>query len=218
VDANSILDFQSLDESLAALEKNKSDCIASMLNMVSGKNNDLYPLDMLAVAALNRACSQLDAAIDLIRKQNYLVTASLIRLQLDSCIRLYGAWLVENPHEYAAHALKGIKLGKLKSRSGDFLTDAYLRNSLSKEFPWISKVYENASGFIHLSEKHIFSAITNFDDVSNKLTMLVGPNQKHIPDTKYLELASALSHITLVLLWLVKGWIKTKDIGKKEND
>lgn len=37
------------------------------------------------------------------------------------------------------------------------MPDSYLMETPSYRLPWIKSVYDNTSGFIHLSEKHIHS-------------------------------------------------------------
>jgi hypothetical protein len=214
---SSDVNFKNFEEAYASLTKDKDACAESLMKMTSGVNSGLYPLDFLMVAALNRASSQLSAVIELLRLKNFIVAASLLRLQLDSCLRIHGAWLVSDPHGYARQILKGVKISKLKSASGEVMHDMYLRNSLSKEFPWVNSVYESTSGFIHLSEKHILSSLRDFQVSDLKLTMVVSDRQDHISDEKYLELASAFSHVTKVLLWLVTGWSETKTIKAIEK-
>jgi hypothetical protein len=211
------VDFKSFDEAYISLTKDKDLCAESLMRMTAGVNKGLYPLDFLMVAALNRASSQLSAVIELLRTRNFVVAASLLRLQLDSCLRIHGAWLVSDPHDYAQKILKGVKISKLKSSSGEAMQDIHLRNSLSKEFPWVNSVYENTSGFIHLSEKHISCSLRDFQASSLKVTMVVSDRQEHIPDEKFLELASAFSHVTRVLLWFVSGWSETKRLKAIEK-
>ena len=69
------------------------------------------------------------------KARNFLAAAPLIRLQLDSCLRLYAAWLVENPHEFAHKVLRRERVDKLKNQDGKFLRDHYLVEKLAEEYP-----------------------------------------------------------------------------------
>jgi hypothetical protein len=127
--------------------------------MLEADGSKLFPLDLLAVAALNRSLSNSSAFTQLVRSENYLTAASLVRRQLDTFLRFFAAYQVSDPHEFAISVLAGTEVRKLKDRSGSFMTDRHLVESVAPEFPWVPSVYKATSGFIHLSDKHIYSTI-----------------------------------------------------------
>src|SRR5271157_384961 len=118
-----------------------------------------FPLDLLAVATLNRSLCLIAGFCTLIESKNIVAAAPLLRMQLDNCLRFSAAWLVEEPHEFAKRVVEGIPISSLKDRRGHCMTDKYLKDTLAAEYPWLKPTYERSSGYVHLSEKHIFNCM-----------------------------------------------------------
>src|SRR5271166_6984000 len=92
-------------EKLASLE---SEQLEACRRMYITYGSALYPLDLLATAALNRSLAQCSGFRALIEARNYICAASILRLQIDTALRFFAAFLVDNPHEFAGSVLKGI--------------------------------------------------------------------------------------------------------------
>src|SRR5699024_5901048 len=105
----------------------------------------------------NRSIANGNALVHMLRTRNYISAATIIRLQLDSCLRFYAAFIVNDPHEFAHAVLCGTAVRNLKDAEGKKMTDRHLVEKLGCEYEWIPRVYDRASGFIPLSNKHIFS-------------------------------------------------------------
>jgi hypothetical protein len=177
--------------------------------MFEADGHKLFSLYFLAVAALNRSLSNISAFTQLVRAKNYLVAASLVRLQLDTFLRFFASYLVGNPHEFATSVLAGAEVRKLKDRSGVLMTDRYLVDSVVSEFPWVPSVYKATSGFIHLSDKHVYSAIQSVDD-DGKLSMLIGSDPDRFPSELWVEMADGFIAATDALFRYLEGWAFTK--------
>lgn len=177
--------------------------------MLEADGCKLFPLDFLAVASLNRSLSNSSAFTQLVRARNYLVAASLVRLQLDTFLRFFASYLVSDPHEFAKSVLAGTDVRKLKDRSGAPMTDRHLVNSVASEFPWAPSVYNSTSGFIHLSDKHIFSAIQSVQD-DGTLSMHVGSDPSRFPNELWVEMAEGFVAATEALFRYLEGWAFTK--------
>jgi hypothetical protein len=169
----------------------------------------LFSLDFLAVAAINRSLSNSAAFTQLVRAQNYLAAASLVRLQLDTFLRFFASYLVNDPHDFATSVLGGAEVRKLKDRSGKPMTDRHLVDSVAAEFPWVPNVYKQTSGFIHLSEKHIFSTIQSVHD-DGTLSMHLGSDPSCFPEAHWIEMAEGFIAATDALFRYLEGWEFTK--------
>lgn len=88
------------------------------LRMLRAKEGAFYPLDLLAIGALNRSAAQCVGFRLLVQARNFICAASILRLQLDTALRFYAAFLVAEPHVFASTVLKGIPVRKLKDSSG----------------------------------------------------------------------------------------------------
>ena len=177
--------------------------------MLEADGHKLFSLDFLAVAALNRSLSNSSAFTQMVRAQNYLIAASLVRLQLDTFLRFLASYLVSDPHEFAASVLAGAEIRKLKDRSGAAMTDRHLVDSVAPEFPWVPSVYKSTSGFIHLSDKHIYSAIQSVQD-DGTLSMLIGSDPDRFPSELWLEMTEGFIAVTEALFRYLEGWAFTK--------
>jgi hypothetical protein len=97
----------------------------------------------------------------------------------------------------------------MKDRKGEKMTDSYLLNVVAKKEPWIKKVYESGSGFIHLSEKHIFGMFSGSGD-NGAFQISIGPTHAHIPDEFRFEAVAAMSHCTKLIIDLCSSWLNEK--------
>ncbi len=100
-----------------------------------------------------------------IEAKNGQMTATLIRLNLDTLARFYALyWADETPEltsemlskeVFNGRSIKDFKLRGAKEKA----TDRWLIEQITGLADWIPKVYKNASGAIHFSEFHIHQVI-----------------------------------------------------------
>ena len=169
-------------------------------------------MDIFAIAVLNRSLCLTEAFCDLLEKKNFVVAASLLRLQLDNLVRFQAAWLVDKPNEFATLVLSGRKISDLKDRNGKFMKDFFLVGKLSEKYPRMKEVYKQTSGYIHLSEKHIFNALGKKEkDLKEPFTMKISSTDEFVTDKDYLEALAAFTAITGILFQHAEGCRLTKD-------
>lgn len=196
--------FASFEEARRVIVESDEQIKQLFFKITKADDGAMFGLDFVAYAVIQRSLSLSAAVVKLAEENNFLSAASLVRLQLDSCLRMHGAWLVDKPHDFARSMLKGNPVKKQKASTGDLLTDQFLVGSLKKEFPWIERVYRECSGFIHLSEKHIYATFQgSFED--GKISLALGSSQSHIGERAVLELLTAFHHITDILIWLLSS-------------
>lgn len=203
--------MKTLEEYLVRLREVDQFQVDLAKSIMEADGGALYSEDFLYLAALNRSRSNIDAFICLLERKNFIGAIPFIRMQLDSVLRLYALLLVDDPSALSHELLKGQSINKKKTRSGDKLHDGYLRDEVAKKEPWIKKVYESGSGFIHLSEKHIFSLFTDQEE-RGSFQIAIGPAQKHIDEEKWIEAVAAMSHITELVISLCRGWAQRKTL------
>lgn len=185
-----------------------------LMQMLKADGGKLFGLDLLASAAIKRSMSLCAGFGALARGCNYTSAAALLRLQLDSCLRFYAAFIVDKPHEFAQEVLHGKAIRKIKDRSGQPMTDKYLVESLGQRYEWMPRVYEATSGFIHLSDRHIFATWQAGDsakDEKGDLGLIVGTSDEHFHEALWIEMAAGFLACTDVLVEYLKGWIFTKE-------
>lgn len=106
-------------------------------------------------AAIKKTRSLAHAFCLLIRAQNTLAATALIRLQLDTALRISGLSLIDDLEDAGAKLMNGESYRSLRSRNGKRLDDALLHRHLDKYYPGLSQAYETTSSFVHLSASHI---------------------------------------------------------------
>ena len=74
----------------------------------------------------NRAISLNRGFVTLAESNNYQTAISLMRLQIDNCLRLYALSLYSNSGELYEKVLKGEHIRNMKDRDGNKMTDNYL--------------------------------------------------------------------------------------------
>lgn len=173
-----------------------------------------FSLDMLSTAATHRAMCLIEGFCFTFEKENFICAAPLIRLMLDTLLRFYAVWLVDNPHELALAILEGKELRKLKDREGNKMLDSYLVNKLSAEYSWIKRVYRETSGYIHLSNKHYFNTLREVHDDTRSITVAIGPSDTSIAIEIWDEAIDAMQAISESLLRYLHGWAHTKETAK----
>ncbi|RYZ82790.1 MAG: hypothetical protein EOP04_21335 [Proteobacteria bacterium] len=105
--------------------------------------------------------------------------------------------------------LKGARVSKLKDKKGRFLTDAYLVDKASEQFPWIKNVYRETSGFIHFSEKHIYSSITSYKDGTFEAAITGG--DIGVTEELRREAIDAMAAATKLVIDLLHNWVDIKE-------
>ena len=196
-------------EAIENLQKAKDNHLEIGRAILQAYGGAFYGLDFLAVASLNRSLCLLRAFSQLIEDRNMIAAAPLLRMQLDNALRFSAAWMVKEPHEFAIKVLQGVPIKKMKGTDGNFLTDRHLVQAMSAEYPWVENVYKNCSGYIHLSEKHIFNSMT-LGEEDRTVTLKISDRDDWLPDSTYLEAIAAFAESTKILLKFAHGWAFTK--------
>jgi hypothetical protein len=207
------MDAQPSEAILAAVKELEADR-ATLLQMTKAMweayDGAMYPLDLYANGAINRALSLSMGFESLILQRNILCVGALLRLELDTAIRFAAAWRVDEPHTFALKVLKGTPVRRLKDQTGQLMSDAYLVKCLSPDYPWLEKVYETTSGYIHLSDTHISSSVASLDAKTMRFEFQVSSRDDKQPDSLYLEAVAAFREATQIFMRYLRGWTFTK--------
>ena len=91
------------------------------------------------------------------------------------------------------------------------MKDWYLRDLLNKEYPWITNVYKQSSGYIHLSSKHVYSSIYSVNSKNGTIQFYFSKKDNEIDENLKVEAIQCMAEITTILLDYLKGWHFTKN-------
>ncbi|WP_165218217.1 hypothetical protein [Affinirhizobium pseudoryzae] len=198
----------SLNDLQTAIHENKK----YTMDLLQGYKN-FSSVTLFLLAALQRVESNAAGFQAMITARNYPVASAIVRMQIDTSMRVYGLRLMADPHDGAMKLLGGERYDRIRPKSGDRLRDAVLLNALNVEHDWIKKVYERTSGMVHLSGMHIHHALNHStsvvnDDGSLSIQLAIGPESPHIPAELYDELCAAFSHTSMIAISITTSILK----------
>jgi hypothetical protein len=138
--------------------------------------------------------------------RNSLVASAILRMQLDTVLRLYALFWVADPEDFATRVFKGSPINKLKAADGQLLRDGYLRDRVAKQNDWVRTVYAETSGYIHFSHRHIMAAVEILDSQSGDAELRIEPHDFDKPISYYGELLRAFLHLNLMIPVAAEDW------------
>jgi hypothetical protein len=202
----------SLEDALKWLAELDETTLPRVKEMLEADGGKVFGLDFLALAAIKRSMALTAGFRSMLTARNLICAGALVRLELDTALRFFAAWLVQDPHQFALDVLGGKHIRKMKDRDGKFLTDRYLVEKLSEQYEWVATVYERTSGYVHLSSTHVMSMVSDATEVEDKraVKVLVGVEDKPLPDWIYIEACDGFRACAEILLRYVEGWGLTK--------
>lgn len=179
--------------------------------LMEAGGSKIHVLDMLAIPIYNRSMALIDGFITLI-DNNFICAAPIIRMQLDNFLRFYASTLVDDISEFVLRVMDGERISSFKDfNTGKKLSDAYLVKKVTVKVPWIPKLYQETSGYIHFSSKHIYNSAHSDKKDSMIIKMKVGKEDSIIPLELKIEAVDAMIEITKLLLDSLGRWSVHKD-------
>ncbi len=120
----------------------------------------LFLTDLYFCAVLNKSIQLTDGFILLIQERNLTSAGILLRSCMDNCLRMFAMYLAEDPEVLVEYIMDGKKISNLKDKNGNYLKDFYLKERLGEYDEHFIDVYNNASGYVHFSEKGFYQAVS----------------------------------------------------------
>lgn len=213
------------NELLISLD-NKGKAIIKLGPQLHAVSSQFEYFDILLIGVLNRTINLNRAFINLVKESNFIAAAPLIRINLDSFLRLYAAHVVDMEFNlFAKSVLGGEHIRRMKAYDTKLkLTDAYLCERLShiEGKNWVTKVYEAGNSFVHFGDTIVKSSQLT-DDETMTITQTIGLHDRFIPDSEILGGVVWMNEITDSIVEQAQIWIynKCKKVGldlEKLND
>lgn len=165
--------------------------------------------DFFFCATADRCMQLIDGFSVMLSARNMTCVGALLRLQLDNCMRTYAAFVAENKEDVVDCLIYGKRIDKLKSRNGDLLKDCYLKAELEKYDPQFAVVYDNASGYIHLSDRAFYQTVNCCQD--NTIEWGVGLPLFEKFNPLLIEATDAFIHFTKLHLRMLSAVAESKE-------
>lgn len=183
--------FHELDTRITQINILRKQC-STLAQGFIGEN--LLKEDFFFCASLDRCVQLSDGFIILLQQRNLTCVGAMLRLQLDNCMRTYAPFIAKNKDFVIDCIINGEKLANQKDMEGNKLTDFNLKNKMAKFSESFPKVYDQASGFIHLSHKAFYQTVS---DISNgSISCQIGYPLQERYNPNLLEAADAFIHFT----------------------
>lgn len=174
--------------------------------------------DLCFCGLMDRSVRLAQGFISMLRDRNLTCAGALLRLQIDNCLRLYAISIAEDEQAVVDTVLDGKSIRTLKDRSGNKMTDAYLKEQLGKYDKQLPLVYDNTSGFIHFSGTAVFQSIDACK--GHTTTIQVGGELSEKHNEALIECADAYLHYYRLFLKLMKSeaeWKQSFDKSMEET-
>ena len=124
----------------------------------------LFKTDLYFCAMLNKSLQVTDGFIEMIKRRNLSCSGILLRTNMDNCLRMFALYIAEDLEEIVDCVINGNRISRLKDKDRQFLGDGYLKDKLGKYDRKIIQVYNNASGYVHFSDKGFYQSVSAYGD------------------------------------------------------
>jgi hypothetical protein len=196
---------ETLEERLAKIER-ADDELRHYFVRAMQSDPSLYIGDLVIFGALKRTLALSGGFRRHIRDRNFTCAAALLRLQLDTALRLFAGSLFNKPEEYADALIQGKRIDRLKDKYGKRLTDSYLADKLSEPYPWVKQVYVDLCDFVHLSNRHFISSIAKMNDADRTFSLQISAEDAPRSDSDYFEIVGGYYETMRLTFILAAGW------------
>ena len=200
-----------IESRLKALERTEAMLTQEVARLMA-PGSPIFHSDLFFIGAMRRTLSQSAGFRLLIESRNFPCAAGILRMQLDTAMRLNGLTMVADADAAAKALLNGTRFDKLTDGQGQQLKDFRLHQALSQHWPWVSDVYREASDFVHLSGRHFFSTLADVRD-DGTFSMFVGNADPPRPDEEYLEIITAFGETCMIIGGMVMQYNDQREAG-----
>lgn len=193
---------------------NKSKAVINMGKQLHAITPKMQVFDFLIIPVLNRTVNLNKGFTTLMRQNNFIAAAPLVRINMDSLLRLYAPRISEyDINTFSSKVLAGEHIRKMKHHNGkDKLTDSFLVEKLSEieGMEWIKSIYEAGNSFVHFGDGIIFSSQRVADEQQRTVNVTVGFHDTFIPDSEKEGAIIWMSLITDSIVQQVQIWMYEK--------
>ena len=173
----------------------------------------MYPMDMVIIGIVKRCLSTTSALEKLVLEWNMTCSRAVLRMQLDTVLRLSAFWLSPDLQKMAMDVMGGKQINKTKDRDNCKMTDSYLSRKLGERFDWIPRVYKYTSGYIHLSERHLFDPIREINDKEGTVNFVINDKDYNFPEFSWVELVNCATECLQIIKYFLDKYRQSKDLA-----
>lgn len=164
--------------------------------------------DLFFCTSVDRCIRLIDGLVLMLKNRNLTCVGILLRMQTDNCMRTYAAFIAEDRKAVIQCILDGTPIKNLKDINGNKMLDGYLKDQVAKIDPIFPTVYDNASGYVHLSEKAFYQTVDSCDNY--RIGIQIGqplPEKRNAP---LLEATAAYIHFVNLYFKMLQAVVESK--------
>jgi hypothetical protein len=217
---------ESLIELLDKIDK-KSKAIPRLGLKINAITPKVQIFDLLIFSILNRTVNLNKAFVNSMKDNNFIAAAPLVRINLDSLLRMYAARISEyNLNDFAQKVLNGEHIRRMRYyNSREKLYDTFLVSKLSeiKNMDWVKKVYESGNSYVHFCDKIVFSSQQVENKKNRTINFTIGEHDSFISIDEKIGAAIWMNKIIDSIIEQTQIWVleKCNSVGlniEKLND
>lgn len=140
----------------------------------------------------------------MVEQRNSLCALPIVRMQLDTALRLYAGFFVTDHQTFCYDVIHGKQIDRLQSDDGKPMKDRYLLERVAKRNSWIVDVYKFTSGHIHFSNRHIQGAFRAGEGADEQ--MIFGPTDSDRKPEHFLEPMRCMHHLNIIIEFALRDW------------
>jgi hypothetical protein len=197
--------YQEIEELIISLQSLRREAVSLSRGMIG---ESLMQEDFFFCAAADRCIRLIDGFIPMLRDRNLTCAGVLLRMQMDNCMRTYAAFIAEDRNAVVNCIIDGNPINKLKDVNGKKMMDGYLKDELTKMDPLFSRVYDNASGYVHLSEKAFYQTVANCEN--STIGLGIGTPLPEKRNETLVEGAAAYIHFVKLQFKMLQAVVESK--------
>lgn len=181
-------------------------------------NPHIYKFDLICTSILNRSVNFHKAFISLVHENNFIAAAPIVRVHMDSMLRLYASQLIDyNIDEFAQKILDGEQVGKMKDRDKQQMSDGYLARKISEEegMDWVKNIYAQGSGYVHFSNLVTGQSI-GYNKKESILNGRIRLDDDLVPLGEKIAASVCMMKVSNKIADMIMGWVEQKRSYPKE--
>jgi hypothetical protein len=167
---------------------NKTNAMLKLGKQLVAITPKLESFDILLISIVNRTVNLNTAFTSLMRSNNFIAGAPLVRINLDSLLRMYASLI--SPYDrntFAEKVISGEQIRKMKlGNTNKSLHDVTLVDELSKieGMDWVKKIYDAGNSYIHFCEAIIFSSQIVQSEEEQTVMQTIGIHDSFVSDSE----------------------------------
>ncbi|MBK7782849.1 MAG: hypothetical protein IPJ58_19130 [Ardenticatenia bacterium] len=179
--------------------------------------DQVYFPDILVFTVLKRSMALHSGFRAMLLAENFACAAPLVRLELDTSLRMFAALLFGNVDNFVMRLAEGQHIRRMKDQTGRLMTDQYLVQRLAEHYPEAPSIYDRYSGDVHLSESHLRQAFRLSGDGPDIFEMYITASDPFVTEAAKIEAARDFLFAAQVLFNIVADWVTQKRSYRNRN-